>query len=129
MNNILLERALEVLGNAYAPYSRFQVAAALLCADGSIFTGVNAENAAYGSTLCAERSAFMSAITAGKRDFVKILIIGGENGNITSFCPPCGSCRQVMCEFCEENFEIVLYDGARFESAALPQFMPRSFSL
>ena len=96
MKETLLKQAKNAMQNAYAPYSSFFVSAALECADGSIFTGVNIENASYGATLCAERSAFAAAITQGKRDFVRILIIGGKGGEITDFCPPCGICRQVM---------------------------------
>ena len=129
MKETLLKKALEVLPNAYAPYSDFFVAAALQCADGSIFTGVNVENAAYGDTLCAERSAFMAAISAGKRDFVRILVIGGKHGNIAQFSPPCGSCRQVMSEFCKPDFEIILYDGKHFQTNTLSELLPRNFTL
>ncbi|MBR2590767.1 MAG: cytidine deaminase [Clostridia bacterium] len=129
MNHVLLERALSVLPNAYAPYSDFCVAAALECADGSIFTGVNMENASYGATLCAERNAFAAAIGTGKCRFVRMLIIGGKQGKIEHFCPPCGICRQVMRECCEDDFEIVLYDGKAFKNYTLAQLLPKGFSL
>ena len=129
MKEMLLEQAKNALQNAYAPYSAFRVAAALECADGSIFTGVNIENASYGATLCAERSAFATAITQGKRDFVRILIIGGKGGEITDFCPPCGICRQVMGEFCKKEFEIILYDGKDYRTYTLAQLLPEGFTL
>ena len=129
MKETLLKKALEVLPNAYAPYSDFFVAAALECADGSIFTGVNVENAAFGDTLCAERSALTAAVSAGKREFVRILVIGGKHGNLTQFSPPCGSCRQVMRELCTPDFEVILYDGKQFEISTLKELLPRSFSL
>ena len=129
MKEMLLAQAKNALQNAYAPYSAFRVAAALECADGSIFTGVNIENASYGATLCAERSAFATAITQGKRDFVRILIIGGKGGEITDFCPPCGICRQVMGEFCKKEFEIILYDGKDYRTYTLAQLLPEGFTL
>lgn len=129
MKETLLKQAKNALQNAYAPYSVFRVAAALECADGSIFTGVNIENASYGATLCAERSAFAAAITQGKRDFVRILIIGGKGGEITDFCPPCGICRQVMGEFCKKEFEIILYNGKDYRTYTLAQLLPEGFTL
>ncbi|MBE6819281.1 MAG: cytidine deaminase [Ruminococcaceae bacterium] len=129
MHQLLLEKALKTLDNAYAPYSNFQVAAALECADGSIFTGVNIENASFGATLCAERSAFAAALSAGKRQFVRILIIGGTAGQISAFCPPCGICRQFMSEFCAPDFEIVLYNGEQFETHTLAALLPKGFLL
>lgn len=129
MKETLLKQAKNALQNAYAPYSSFFVAAALECADGSIFTGVNIENASYGATLCAERGAFAAAITQGKRDFVRILIIGGKGGEITDFCPPCGICRQVMGEFCKKEFEIILYNGKDYRTYTLAQLLPEGFRL
>ncbi len=129
MKEMLLAQAKNAMQNAYAPYSSFYVAAALECADGSIFTGVNIENASYGATLCAERSVFAAAITQGKRDFVRILIIGGKGGEITDFCPPCGICRQVMGEFCKKEFEIILYNGKDYRTYTLAQLLPEGFIL
>ena len=129
MKETLLKQAKNALQNAYAPYSSFFVATALECADGSIFTGVNIQNASYGATLCAERSAFAAAITQGKRDFVRILIIGGKGGEITDFCPPCGICRQVMGEFCKKEFEIILYNGKDYHIYTLTQLLPEGFRL
>lgn len=129
MKETLLKQAKNALQNAYAPYSSFFVAAALECADGSIFTGVNIENASYGATLCAERGALAAAVAAGKRDFVRILIIGGKGGNITDFCPPCGICRQVLSEFCGKDFEIILFNGTDYRTVTLAQLLPEGFRL
>ena len=92
----LVERAFSMLGRSYVPYSHFSVGAALECADGSVFTGCNVENAAYGSTICAERTAAVKAVSEGHRDdFVRIAIVG----NSTDYCWPCGACRQFLFEF------------------------------
>ena len=108
----LVEKAVKVMENAYSPYSNFCVGAALLEEDGEIFTGVNVENGSYGATICAERSAFCSAISAGKRKFCAIAIVGAKRGEkIGELCPPCGICRQFMSEFCSKDFTVFLYDG------------------
>lgn len=91
----LLDRATEVAAQAYAPYSGFQVGAALAAADGRVFTGANVENAAYGSTLCAERVALGAAVSAGARAFVRLAVVGSGTGPT----PPCGACRQMLVEF------------------------------
>ena len=92
----LVDRAFAMLERSYAPYSHFPVGAALECADGTVFTGCNVENAAYGSTICAERTAVVKAVSEGHRDdFVRIAIVGRSE----DYCWPCGSCRQVRCEF------------------------------
>jgi cytidine deaminase len=102
----LVEAAVEAAANAYNPYSKFSVGAALLGKNGEIFVGTNVENASYGLTICAERTAFFSAITAGCREFSAIAIVAsGERPP-----PPCGACRQVMAEFCSGDFEILLAD-------------------
>ena len=129
MKNILLKKALEVLNNSHSPYSSFKVAAALECADGSVITGVNVENSAFGSTICAEANAISSAVALGKKDFARILIIGGKDGNITDFCPPCGNCRQIMSEFCGKDFEIILFNGKEFETHTLDELIPGRFSI
>ena len=106
---MLIRKAIETLPNSYVPYSHFHVAAALLCKDGTVYTGINIENAAYTPTICAERSAFFRAVNEGKREFDAIAICGGGNGVITDYVSPCGVCRQVMREFCEpETFRIIL---------------------
>ncbi len=92
----LVDHAFAMLERSYAPYSHFPVGAALECADGTVFTGCNVENAAYGSTICAERTAVVKAVSEGHRDdFVRIAIVGRSE----DYCWPCGSCRQVLFEF------------------------------
>lgn len=125
----LTEKAKQAMTTAYAPYSGFTVGAALLCADGSVYTGCNIENAAYSPTLCAERTAFAKAVSEGKRDFTAIAICGGKAGNITGFCTPCGVCRQVMAEFCKEDFKVILVKPNGYEVRTLSQLLPESFGL
>ena len=92
----LVDHAFAMLERSYAPYSHFPVGAALECADGTVFTGCNVENAAYGSTICAERTAVVKAVSEGHQDdFVRIAIVGRSE----DYCWPCGSCRQVLFEF------------------------------
>ena len=95
----LVALAFSMLEHSYVPYSGFPVGAALLCEDGSVFTGCNVENAAYGSTICAERTALVKAVSEGHRDdFVALAVVGkGED-----YCWPCGSCRQMLYEFCPD---------------------------
>ena len=124
----LVERALTARGRSYSPYSRFAVGAALLTADGEIFTGANIESASYSPTVCAERVAFFSAVHSGKRDFKAIAIVGGPaSENIKSFTAPCGVCRQVMAEFCEADFEIILYNGKDLATYTFAELLPESF--
>lgn len=125
----LTEKAKQAMTTAYAPYSGFTVGAALLCADGSVYTGCNIENAAYSPTLCAERTAFAKAVSEGKRDFTAIAICGGKDGNITGSCTPCGVCRQVMAEFCKEDFKVILVKPNGYEERTLSQLLPESFGL
>ncbi len=123
----LIEKAVKATDNAYAPYSCFKVGAALLTEDGRAFVGCNIENAAYPAGICAERAAISGAVSSGAKEFVKIAIVGGKNGVITDYCPPCGICRQVLSEFCGENFEILLYDGKRIKSYRLKELLPHNF--
>ena len=123
----LILKAVKAMDNAYAPYSGFKVGAALLSEEGRVFSGCNIENAAYPAGLCAERAAIAGAVSAGVRNFVKIAIVGGKNGEIIDYCPPCGICRQVLSEFCGENFEILLYDGKRIKSYRLKELLPHNF--
>lgn len=127
-NEDLIDLAREMTRHSYAPYSRFCVGAALLCRDGRVYTGCNIENAAFGPTVCAERVAIFSAVRDGERDFERIAIVGGEEGRITSFTPPCGVCRQVMREFCRDDFIVVLSDGDRIREITLAALLPDSFS-
>lgn len=112
-NASLLNEAKNAREHAYAPYSNFLVGAALLTSSGKIFHGCNIENAAYGPSNCAERTAFFRAIYEGERDFVKIAIVGSpRNVEPNLLTAPCGVCRQVMMEFCNpEKFTIVMPDG------------------
>lgn len=125
----LIEKAKQAMEKAYAPYSGFQVGAALLCADGSIYTGCNIENASYSPTICAERTAFAKAVSEGKRDFTAIAVCGGKGGVITGLCAPCGVCRQVMAEFCKEDFRVILVKPDGYEERTLSQLLPDSFTL
>lgn len=124
----LYNTALSACDNAYSPYSDFCVGAALLCSDGSIFVGSNIENASFGATVCAERSAFCSAVSKGKRDFSAIAIAGKKRGEAPVCCPPCGVCRQVISEFCRKDFKIIILgkDG-KLSSYSLSELLPESF--
>lgn len=124
----LYEKALEVIEYSYSPYSNFHVAAVLETVEGKLYPGVNVENASIGATNCAERTALFSAITAGEREFKRMLIIGGLDGNIKDYTPPCGICRQVLLEFCTEDFELVLTgNGQDFKTYRLRELLPHSF--
>lgn len=125
----LIQEAIKILPRAYAPYSHHHVAAALLCKDGSVYTGFNMENAAYSPTICAERSAFVRAVHDGQREFAAIAICGGMHGKAESYCAPCGVCRQVMREFCDpKEFVVILAkeDGTYLEKR-LEELLPMGF--
>ena len=126
----LIQKAIAQLDYAYAPYSEFKVGAALLCADGTIYTGCNIENSAFGPSNCAERTAFFKAISEGKRDFKAITIVGGNHGVLSDYCSPCGVCRQVMMEFCvPEDFKIIMAKSEEdYQICTLAELMPRAFS-
>ena len=114
--------------NAYVPYSSYQVGAALLCGDGSVYTGCNIENAAFTPTVCAERVAFFKALSDKKRSFVKIAVVGGKTGDISDTCTPCGVCRQVMAEFCDRDFEILTGNPDNIISHCLSELLPLAFT-
>ena len=124
----LVSMALDAMQHAYAPYSGYKVGAALLCKDGSVVCGANIENAAYGPSNCAERTAIFTAVFEGKRDFAAIAVVGGKDGVASDYFPPCGVCRQVMLEFCEPDFKIDMgkQDGTYLETE-LRDFMPYGF--
>lgn len=128
----LIEAATDQLQRAYAPYSHFQVGAALLAENGEIFTGCNIENAAYTPSNCAERTAFFKAVSNGQRSFRAICVVGGKNGVLSEFTPPCGVCRQVMMEFCDpRTFQIILAAGKNKEQSRvflLKELLPMGFS-
>ena len=127
----LIGRALEARENAYAPYSNFQVGAALLSDSGEIYTGCNIENSAYTPTNCAERTAFFKAVSEGVRSFRAICIAGGPGEREPEEpCPPCGVCRQVMLEFCGPEFEVILaVNGQQYEVYTLDRLAPMGFRL
>ena len=128
----LVRRAIEARRFAWAPYSGFAVGAALLCADGTIFSGCNIENAAFSPSNCAERTAFFKAVSEGHRDFSAIAIVGGKVSTPESDlmpCPPCGVCRQVMSEFCRSgDFRILVASGEEnYQVYLLEELLPQSF--
>lgn len=105
----LIDEATAAREGAYAPYSNFKVGAALLLADGSIVRGCNIENASFGATNCAERTAIFKAVSEGHKDFKAIAIVGGKADEpLSDYAYPCGICRQVMCEFCSDDFPIIV---------------------
>ena len=123
------ELAIEMTKRSYAPYSHFQVGAALLSKDGKIYTGCNIENAAYTPTNCAERTAFFKAVSEGVREFSAISIAGGAEGVLTDYTAPCGVCLQVMMEFCDpESFEIFLViEKDNYKRKLLKELLPKGF--
>lgn len=124
----LADWAISAREKSYSPYSGFRVGAALLCRDGKIYTGANIENAAYTPTVCAERVAFFKAVNDGERDFVAIAVAGGaESGVPKGFFPPCGVCRQVMAEFCNEDFRIVMAAEGKAQVYTLGELLPANF--
>ena len=108
INEVLVKAAIDATKYAYVPYSNFKVGAAILAENGTIYTGCNIENASYSPTNCAERTAIFKAVSEGVTKFKKIAVVGGPNGNLENYCPPCGVCRQVISEFADENFELIL---------------------
>lgn len=130
MDETLVKEALRMREFSYCPYSDFAVGAALLGKSGKIYTGCNIENAAFTPTNCGERTAFFTAISQGEREFVKIAIAGGKRGDKElSLCAPCGVCRQVMMEFCDEDsFEILLVTSKnQWETYKLKELLPLGF--
>ncbi len=125
----LIRQAIEAMGRAYAPYSGFQVGAALLTEEGKIYQGCNIENAAYTPTNCAERTAFFQAVAMGERRFLAIAVVGGKDGKPTGYTSPCGVCRQVMREFCDsETFQVILaIDESHWQKYLLKDLFPMSF--
>lgn len=126
----LITAAIEARRKSYSPYSHYQVGAALLTADGQIVTGCNIENAAYGPSNCAERTAFFKAVSEGIRDFAAIAIVGSPEGEaLTQFAYPCGVCRQVMMEFCEPlRFQVIVAKSEEdYRVMTLAQLLPESF--
>ena len=129
MKKQLIETAVKAREMAYAPYSHYKVGAALLAKSGKIYTGCNVENASFTPTNCAERTAFFKAISEGDREFEMIAIVGGKDGEeLSKNCTPCGVCRQVMTEFCDKDFKIILGTPDDFKVLTLEEIMPYSFT-
>lgn len=120
----LIEIAKEARLNSYSPYSNFKVGAALLTKTGKIYTGCNIENGAYTPSCCAERVAFYKAISDNEKEFEAIAIVGNVNP-----CYPCGVCRQVMREFCNDSFKIYVLDNDKIVEKTLKDVLPYSFEL
>lgn len=129
----LIKRAMDAAKLAYAPYSKYHVGAALLAANGEIYTGCNIENASFGATNCAERTAFFKAVSEGVTDFCAIAIVGGpaegtENCLFSEYAYPCGICRQVMKEFCRADFSIIVAKSEEdYQKYTLAELLPYGF--
>lgn len=125
----LIDMALAMTKKSYAPYSHFHVGAAVLAESGKAYCGANVENASYGASICAERSAIFQAVNAGERRFVAIAIAGGKDGEITDYCAPCGMCRQVMREFGDPATLMIhiAKSPTDYRSYTLAELLPESF--
>ena len=123
-NGELFNAAVKAAENSYSPYSHFKVGAALLTADGKVYTGCNIENASYSLTNCAERTAVFKAVSEGVKDFKAIAVAGSGNGDFSRPCTPCGACLQVLSEFCGDDMVIVLSNGWY----RLADFLPMRFT-
>lgn len=124
----LLRAAAAAARNAHAPYSKFRVGAALLCADGNVVTGCNVENASYGLTICAERNAVFAAVAGGRKAFRAVAIVA--SGRQVPY--PCGACRQVLAEFCGPETKVYIAPISRlaaYEETTLGELLPKTFKL
>ena len=119
----LISLATDVMANSYSPYSRFKIGAAIECTDGSVFTGCNIENAAFGAAMCAEAVAIASAVSSGHRDFKRIAITSEGS----AYCFPCGSCRQLLSEFSPDVEVLCARADGRYVSYPLATLLPISF--
>jgi len=121
----LIEKAKEARRNAYAPYSDFEVGAAVLTRDGNIYKGCNIENSSYGLSICAERAAIFNAVSAGERDLVSVALIADSEVLVT----PCGACRQVIFEF-NENMDVIMADlSGNACKKSIDELLKKAFSL
>ena len=130
---LLIEKAFEAQKFCYTPYSNFNVGAALLTSDGTIYQGCNIENAAFKPTNCAERTAFFKAISEGQMDFVAIAVVGNKDGikqGEGDYCAPCAVCRQVMAEFCDlDTFKVIMAkDINDYKEYTLGELLPLAFT-
>lgn len=123
----LIELAIEARKMSYSPYSGFRVGAALVGKSGKVYTGCNVENAGYSPTNCAERTAVFKAVSEGEREFTAIAVVGGKGEEIAPMCAPCGVCRQVLAEFCDKDFRIVLGTTDNVQVFTLAELLPLSF--
>lgn len=123
-NKELVKLAIKAKENSYSPYSNFKVGAALLCKNGKVYLGTNVENVAYGPSICAERSAIVSAISNGEKEFEKIAIVGSDN----KICYPCGTCRQVIAEILGNIDIICAKDEKEFDIFKTSELLPHLFS-
>ena len=124
----LVQKAIEAMGFAYAPYSNYYVGAALLTDEDEVYTGCNVENASFSPTNCAERTAVFKAVSEGKRKFKAIAIVGGKKGVMEGMFPPCGVCRQVLREFCDTDLKVLLGKPDGYMKTTLGDLLPYSFS-
>ena len=122
-DHALVEQAFAMLERAYVPYSHFPVGAALEGEDGKVYTGCNVENAAYGSCICAERTALVKAVSEGCQSFRRLAVVG----NSTDYCWPCGSCRQMLYEFAPELEVLVAKKDHSFVKYRLRELLPQGF--
>ena len=120
----LIALADEARTRAYAPYSRFTVGAALLCTDGTVYTGCNVEGASFGNTICAERTALVKAVSEGRRDFTELAVIADTDGP----CAPCGICRQMLFEFSPDLLVLCAGKGRKYEAVPLRTLLPYAFT-
>ena len=120
----LVQKAIEMQNFSYVPYSHFPVGAALLCENGRVFTGCNVENAAYGSTICAERTALVKAVSEGCREGWLTIAIAGTGED---YCWPCGACRQMLYEFAPRLRVLAARRDGSFAEMELSQLLPRGF--
>ncbi len=124
----LIEKAFGMLDYSYVPYSHYTVGAALLSLDGKIYTGCNVENIAFGPSNCAERTAFFKAVSEGQKKFSAIAVVGGPKKKVNDFCSPCGICRQVMREFCLDDFIVIMAKSKKeYKIMTLKELLPQSF--
>ncbi len=131
-DRMLIETAIKARRMSYSPYSHFQVGAALLAGDGSIFTGCNIENGAYSPGNCAERTAVFKAVSEGIKDFRAIAIVGGPKGaEPIAYCTPCGVCRQVLSEFVDmQHFKVIMARTVEdYREMTMAELLPGAFSL
>lgn len=123
----LMTLAVEARKASYSPYSGFRVGAALLGKSGKVYLGCNIENAAYTPTNCAERTAIFKAVSEGEREFDALAVVGGKGEELSALCAPCGVCRQVLAEFCDKDFRVILGNPDDIKAYTFAEILPLSF--